>query len=376
MELDFAAPLLDRPGPWATVCVATGRPAEDTAARRELAARAARDELEAHGADRETREAVHRALTTPAPGGSPAGRVVYATAGQVVLDVPLARAPATDLVDFSALPRLTPLVELAAREPTCLLARVDRTGADFWLRSGTGAHAAGEVSGERWPVHRTASADWSEHHFDRSVEETWERNATVVAEELSRLWRRCGADVVVLAGDPRIRHEVRMRLPGPVRAVTTESEHGSRAAGSGDRGRLDHDVDRVRHDRVREHTLDVLERYRAERAKATGAGPAAAAEGVPALVEAAREHRIAALLIDPDGSDVAREVWVGTDPDQVSDRRTDSAYLGAVRPAPARADDALLRSAAATGAEVLRVDGAEAPAGGLGALLRWAEPAR
>ncbi|MDG4865256.1 hypothetical protein P8605_44630, partial [Streptomyces sp. T-3] len=99
----------------------------------------------------------------------------------------------------------------------------------------------------------------------------------------------------------------------------------------------------------------------------------AAAEGVPALVEAAREHRIAELLLDSGGADGRRSVWVGREPDQVSVLRTDARALGESAPSEARADDALLRAAAASGAGALAVEDASGvPEGGLGALLRWA----
>ncbi|MFR9757797.1 hypothetical protein [Streptomyces sp. TR06-5] len=104
-----------------------------------------------------------------------------------------------------------------------------------------------------------------------------------------------------------------------------------------------------------------------------------ATEGVPTLVEAAREHRIDALLVRPDGPDLHREVWVGDDPDQLAVRHSEHRYLGAPEPAASRADDALLRSAATTGADVVYVQAEHLapgtprglPAGGLGALLRW-----
>jgi hypothetical protein len=108
------------------------------------------------------------------------------------------------------------------------------------------------------------------------------------------------------------------------------------------------------------------------------------------VVEAAREHRIGTLLLRPDGPDLGRETWVGERPDQVAVRRTDAQTLGESDPVPVRADDALLRSAAVTAADVLVIpaadplgtsdgsDGSEArgenadiPVGGLGALLRW-----
>jgi hypothetical protein len=119
-----------------------------------------------------------------------------------------------------------------------------------------------------------------------------------------------------------------------------------------------------------ERTVD---RYRA--ARGGGDGGELAAEGVPALVDAAREHRIDTLLVHPEGADLGREVWVGPGPDQLAVRREELRYLGEGDPLAARADDALLRSAAATGARLVTVRGAdEAPVGGLGAVLRWPEP--
>lgn len=67
-------------------------------------------------------------------------------------------------------------------------------------------------------------------------------------------------------------------------------------------------------------------------------------------------------------------MWIGEDADQPAVRRTDLKILGEQHSWPARADDALIRSAVATGAPALSVSSAterEAPAGGLGALLRW-----
>ncbi|KOG88676.1 hypothetical protein ADK38_18480, partial [Streptomyces varsoviensis] len=118
-----------------------------------------------------------------------------------------------------------------------------------------------------------------------------------------------------------------------------------------------------------------MDRFHAGAEPVGGTAPYAAA-GVPALVEAAREHRIATLILGPHGSDAPREVWVGPDPHQVGVRSSDLQYLGEVSPASARADDALVRAAVASGADAVVVnDPADVPAGGLGAVLRWTEPA-
>ncbi len=94
----------------------------------------------------------------------------------------------------------------------------------------------------------------------------------------------------------------------------------------------------------------------------TGTGPprtpdeerrTAAVEGVPQLIEAAREHRLAELLIRPDAPDTQREVWIGEDPDQLAARRTELRNLGEQHSWAARADDALVRAAVVTDAPVL-----------------------
>ncbi|WP_326595215.1 baeRF2 domain-containing protein [Streptomyces sp. NBC_01803] len=373
MNLAFLDPLLHKPGPWASVYFDTSDATEDAAAVRELQARGARDRLADLGADEATCRAVYDTLGGLAP--DDAGRAVFATDGETVLDVPLAAPPPSPpLTSWAVLPRLGPLLDYGERDPTCLVAFVDRRGADLQLRGTHGRpRPADEVRGRQWPMHRTGRADWSERHFQLAVQNTWDENAARIAERLAADAERAHAEMLVLAGDRRERRAVRERLPESLREVTVESDHGGRAAGSSPR-LLDADIAQAREDLAREHTTEALERFEAGRMPAHGRVDAA--EGVPALVDAAREHRIDTLLVRLDGPDLHQDVWVGHEPDQLAVRRTDSRYLGEPAPAAARADDALLRSAAATGADVVALRGAGAgtgamPVGGLGALLRW-----
>ncbi|MDO0924689.1 Vms1/Ankzf1 family peptidyl-tRNA hydrolase [Streptomyces sp. TG1A-8] len=380
MHLSFLHPLFDTPGPWATVYFGAAPNDERGAKQHELSVRQACRTLEEEGADAATVEAVRAALMATSPAEDPAGRVFFATGGQVVLSHRLSRPPRRPIACWAPLPRLTPLLELSGQDPVCLVAYIDRTGADFELRGATGPQDAGQVEGQRRPVHRTASAEWNERHFQLKVENTWEHNAGEIAEALASAYEECGADLVVLAGDPRERRAVHERLPGAVREVTAETEHGGRAAGSSSPA-LEAAVERARQQHLHHHVEEVLDRFRAGRVGTDRATDAV--EGVPALVEAAREHRIDTLLVRPDGSELAREAWVGAGPDQVATRRTDAQALGESDPVLVRADDALLRAAAVTAADVLVVpvpdedeEDPGLPTGGLGALLRWTyEPA-
>ncbi|WP_129843351.1 Vms1/Ankzf1 family peptidyl-tRNA hydrolase [Streptomyces sp. RFCAC02] len=384
MKLDFLDPVLTRPGPWASVYLDTSRTDENAVPVAGLQARDACDRLAADGADDATCRAVYATLEGLGLSGRDVlGHAVFATDGETVLDVPLPHAPPSPPVTgFAPLPRLGPLLDGGAPEPSCLVAYVDRRGADLELRS-TRRHpsGAGHATGQQWPLHRTGRDDWSERHFQLAVENTWEENARHVAEVLAAEAERTGAGMVVVAGDPRERRSVWEQLPEHLRAVAYEADAGGRAAGA-DNSVLDAEIDAARADLAGRRAAEVLDRFRAGRMPEHGD----AAEGVRQLVDAARQHRIDALLMRSGSPDLHRDVWVGEDPDQVAVRRTDAQALGVDEPRSARADDALLRSAAATGADVVPLPAEadardaglgpplgsmELPAGGMGALLRW-----
>ncbi|KOU77899.1 hypothetical protein ADK57_00320 [Streptomyces sp. MMG1533] len=381
MDLAFLHPLYEHPGPWASVYVDTSRHTEDTPHERHLTAIALSRELAGQGADEETCRAVREALEELRHSSEPHGRALFARAGEVVLDPSLTRAPAGNSAHWAPLPHTAPLLELAGEDPVCIVAYVDRKGADFELRSGLGRQDAGTVAGRQYPVHRTRTADWSERHFQLRVENTWEHNAAEIADALAVCQEETRADLLILVGDDRERRTVHERLPKRLDDLVVEAPHGT---GS----RLLHeDVEQARAAHVRQRAERELERFLAARQPGDD-GRAGAVEGVPALVEAAREHRIDELLIRPDGPDAHREVWIGEDPDQLAVRRTDLKILGEQNSWSARADDALIRSAVATGAPAISVTPAtgqtvpagpgqseevekEVPVGGLGALLRW-----
>ncbi|EFL35987.1 conserved hypothetical protein [Streptomyces viridochromogenes DSM 40736] len=365
MDLAFLHPLYEHSGPWASVYVDTSRHTEDTPHERRLTAQAMARELAAQGADEATCRAVQSAIEDLAHSSEPHGRALFARAGEVVLDPSLTRPPqGGDWAEWAPLPRVTPLLELAGEDPVCVVAYVDRKGADFELRSALGREDSGSVTGRQWPVHRTSSADWSERHFQLRVENTWEHNAAEIADALAVCQEETRADLLILVGDERERRSVHERLPKRLHDLVVEAPHGS-----GSR-LLDEDVERARAEHVGRRAEAELDRFRAAR-HSDEEGRAGAVEGVPALIEAAREHRIDELLIRLDGPDAHREVWIGEDPDQVAVRRTDLKVLGEQNSWSARADDALIRSAVATDAPALAVSQEEVPVGGLGALLRW-----
>ncbi|MFI7102320.1 hypothetical protein ACIBK8_23535 [Streptomyces sp. NPDC050161] len=370
MRLSLLRPVIDRTGPWISVYADASYGAEDAAAQQELSAKAVTDRLFELGADEATCGAVHAALVTP-PGGASAadrGRALLAANGEVVLDQRLPGRPVGPFATWSHLPRLTPLLEAFGDDPVCLVVHVDRTGADLTVRDDHGSRGAGRA-------HGTPAADWSERHFRTRPENTWERNAGEIAAAAGAAFDSCGAEIMLLTGDAPERRAVFDGLPEPLRAVTYETGHGGRGPGA-ESERVARDIAQLRAAREQEHVDEVLGRFKASAGPGGGADPEVVA-GVASLVDAAREHRIDTLLISPDGPDVGSEVWVGSRADQLAVHGSELHRLGEAHPAPARADDALVCSAVADGAEAVVIhDVTQAPAGGLGALLRRTESAR
>ncbi|MFJ4466085.1 Vms1/Ankzf1 family peptidyl-tRNA hydrolase [Streptomyces sp. NPDC089424] len=369
MDLAFLHPLYEHPGPWASVYVDLSHPPEDTPRRRSLTAEAMSEELAGQGTDEATCRAVRNAIEELKNSPEPHGRALFARAGAVVLDPPLARAPRHDRALWAPLPRATPLLDLTGEDAVAVVAYIDRRGADFELRSAVTRERAGSVTGQQWPLHRTGSGEWSERHFQLRVENTWEHNAAEIADALAVCQEETRADLLILVGDDRERRSVHERLPKRLHERVVDARHG---AGS---RLLDEDVEQARAAHVRRHAEAELERFLAARA-ADDEGSPRVAEGVPALVEAVREHRVEELVVRPDGGDTHREVWVGEDADQLAVRRTELTILGEQNSWSARVDDALLRAAVATNAPVVSLAPVEAagerdvPTGGLGALLR------
>ncbi|MFF2653337.1 hypothetical protein [Streptomyces sp. NPDC058045] len=354
MDLGFLHPLYERPGPWASVYADTSQ--HDAAAPHERA-RAARDVLRRladQGADQATCEALRSALEELRHSPEPFGRALFAAGGRVVLDPPLAAPPRGTRAGWAALPHTTPLLELAGEDPLCLVAYVDPQGAVLELRGSSGREDPAAVT------------TWPEHHLRLRAEDGPERHAVETAGALAARHEETRADLVVLAGPDRERRAVYERLPQQLRELTVEAEQTM-----GDR-LLPDELAQLREEQVRRHAADDLELFLSARSPGPG-GRRRAVEGVPALLAAARAHRIAELLVRPSGPDGHREVWVGDEPDQVTLPGPVGRPSSPV-PRAARADDALLRCAAMSGAPALSVTSVgpdDAPAGGLGAVLRW-----
>ncbi|MBT2388444.1 hypothetical protein J7E87_03205 [Streptomyces sp. ISL-1] len=378
MELDFLKPLFDRPGPWASAYIDTTRATEDAPRLQKLRERSVASQLVDAGADAYTITALMDRLSHEPVSGAPPGRAVFAAGAEIALDVPLAVTPPRIEATWSVLPHVAPLAGLRGDEPSCLVAYIDRTGADLELRDTHRRENVGQANGKEGQGRGRRSVPTGEWHYRNKVENNWNETADAIADELIRQWPGSGAQLLILTGDSRERRAVYNRLPERIRAVTVETGNGSRSPGAS-KSVLDRQIAHACEEYTRDRLQSALERFRIgrgrpgeHRAAPVDTGHGEAAEGVPAVVDAARSHQVATLLLAQDASDAGRDVWIGPGVDDVAVQRGQARAMGVAKPVLARADDALLRSAAAADAEVLLVpQGMQGPAGGLGAVLRW-----
>ena len=99
-----------------------------------------------------------------------------------------------------------------------------------------------------------------------------------------------------------------------------------------------------------------------------------AAEGVADTLAALRDGQASDVLIADDPSSTAR-AWIGPEPADVAASQEELAERGIEQAVPDRADAALARAAASTGAELhFMPEGEQPPRSGVGALLRYPVP--
>lgn len=388
MDLDFLKTLYenqpDQPDGYVSVYLDTTPSSADAAAELALRWRAARERLAAAGADDATLGAVEDVLSSRTHDAR--GQAVFAASGTVRLNRALPAPPHQEIASYAPLPHVMPLLaQLPAHVPHVLVA-ADRAGGHVLAVSADRTAASGDVAGEQWPVHKVSTGGWSEKRLQRSAEETWEENARLTVDAVVAAAQRVHAEFVVVGGDVRERGLVLGLLPPPLReaAVLIDKEAAPESAAFTEAAETE--VTR-RTDTVSRARLDEF------RVRMNGQDPAArrAVEGLRGTLTALRDGLASDVLIAERGfddqdfdRDLARhdeapgdtfaggtEVWVGPGPADAATAKTLPGEREAPRRARDRADAALVRAAAQTGAKLFFTPpGADPPREGVGALLR------
>jgi hypothetical protein len=373
---DSIGSVYEHHGPFVTAYFDATRTSENGSHEVELRWQELRRSLAGEGAGEEDLTALDETLAEHLDVGGRHGKVVVAADGEVVLDEVMPQPPARPRASLGALPDLMPMLAARPAGIPYVLVVADHTGADLVSVPAELAAAgirpgAMAVAGSRpYPIHKTGRNEWDERHFQNRVDNSWATNARDVAAQVQRQVESIGAELVILAGDPRARSLLREDLPRVLDAATVETveaEAGARAAGASDdpleaavRDALLQFSWRRRRD-VLEHLQQNLGRERF------------AVAGVPGVVGAVRRSQADTVVISDDPSSTLR-AWIGPEPLQLGLSADELSAMGVEQPRQVRFDAALLRAVVGSGADMLVTPNAhDYVDGGIAALLRYDE---
>ncbi|NUR74516.1 MAG: peptide chain release factor 1 [Hamadaea sp.] len=368
MNLRFLRPLYDTPGPWASVYLDDSLDTENGRAEVGLRWRALREALRRQGANEPTVEAVEDAVRGAEPGSGPHGLAVFAHDPELIHTEVMSAPPPVDSAEYGPLPHVAPLLVQRGQRISWLRVVVDRTGGTIESASSSSIDVSGS---ETYPIRKIAPGGYANARFQREAEENWQRNAQDVAEELTRLADTMGPEVIIVAGDVQARRLLVEQLPVRWQNKIVLTDAGSRAPGA-DPEALDDVTTQVIAQTAQEHADSVLDRLRAEHGED-------AAIGIAPVLTAFNRGQVETLLLDAIGL-AGTKLWLDPASGQLAE---DPGTLpgGGTSAQQVLAEDALIRAAATTDADLLMVtatgtDGSPLELrDGVGAVLRYSDAA-
>lgn len=350
----------DKAGPFVTCWLPSPGATEDPRERFRLEWKRAHEQLD--GAPGAAVNALERTLANERPRPNGRSVLLVADAEGDLASTDLADQPAAGSAWHDSLPRLGPVLTALQGLVPHLVVVTDRVGADILAVGETGVETE-TVEGETHFIHRGHPGGWSQRRFQQRAENTWERNARGVAEEVDALRREVDARLVVVAGDPRAVGFLTDHASEELRAVLHHVEGAGRSDGD-PFAELADEVERLVSTVVAGDVVEILERY--EEARQTEG----VANGPERVLSMLSQGRVSDLLVHDDPGDERRAVFeresrqAALEPSQLEE-------LG-LAPTEGRLVDIALWAAHATGARIHFVPhrGPKSPSGALGALLR------
>lgn len=367
MDLSDLSSVLTAPGPFVTVHVGAESAVEQAADRYDAAWKSVLQSLEADGVPQPVRDALWAARGEHSDG---AARLVVAdlSSRSVVLSAPVSTRPPTDTTTQGPLPRLLPLLSDLTSQVPHVVVLADRTGADVAAYFDV-ERVAREVTVKGRTLHlkKVQGGGWAHHRYQHRSENQWKENGEDIAATVAQLAAQIDAQLVVAVGDEREVSMVAKALP-----TEWQDRYVVLPGGRGRDGSEQLVEQRVR-DTVALHvaheTLDLLAQFAQERGQAKRA-----CDGVEDVVQALRKAQVQTLLVTTELPQDAT-LFYGDEPAVLGSSREEVAGLGAERISEGPALEVLVRAALGTGADVQVVphEPKEAPNGGVGAVLRYAD---
>ena len=366
MDIAAISKLYAIDGPFVSVYLDTPSNLPNAAPRLDTRWKSLVQELTEAGVDQATIEAMASARGEHGLGNT---RVIVAAHGKVHLATSSPQPPATEEVVVSSLPRLIPLVDAITMQIPHLVVLADRTGADVLAyTAGPEPEETESVETRRFPHRKVHGMGWATKRWDNDVEETWELSARDVAELIDRVSRDINARLVIASGDDRALQLISQHLPTGLVDKFVKIAGGGRAVDGSD-DVIAEEVLRVISDRVAADTIDLLEKFSEERGQSDRAS-----DGVAATIEALRKSQVETLIFT-DAREAEATAFVGPDPTHLALAAGELNDMGVDTAVEAPLEEALLRAALGTGADVRFVGGGleQSPREGVGALLRYAD---
>ncbi len=365
MRSDRFRPLLDCPGPFASVYFDDSHDTEDAATQLDLKWRALREELERQGADESVTAGIGRAIMDLRPPIGRSGRAVVASAAGVVLNEHLHRPTAEPIVRVSELPYLMPIFEHGFDERDYVLVVVDHAGADITTHV-NGTLNSETVDGAGYPVHHAAGAETSGPGDPQPrSEEAARKNIRAVADRVRELMDDKSMEVLFVVGEVHSRSDLLAQLPERIRDRAVPLRVGARHSG--------HSYDEIERAIEAESARrrirvidDAAERFNAEIGRKEGL----AAEGLGPVCSALRQGAIDTMIIADEIDDLT--VVADEDMTTLAPNADTLSEQGAAPGKTLRADEALPMFAVSIGASLVRTDERISPADGIAAVLRYA----
>ena len=357
MNLDFLRPLYERPGEYASVYLDTSRDHEEGVQQTELRWRDARTQLTSQGADAATLDAMGAALAGP----TAAGRAVFGQAGRMLLTEALPAPPRREIARWARLPHVMPLLAQRAPHLGYLMVTARHDGGEITMVGPAGGELDQEVAGSGWPIHKTGQGGWAARRYENSTEEAWEVNAKELATQVTAAAARVHAELIVLGGDVRSRSLLLDQMGTDLAAITTTIDREIPS----DSATAAQDAAQVIADQAAARSRERFAHWQNQQAQRRGVA------GLAATMAALRDGAVAEVLL-ADHPTSARTAWIGPAPTDLAVSPAELTDRGVPEPVTDRADAALARAMAATGAQLYFLpEDVAAPEDGIGALLRY-----
>lgn len=295
-------------GPFLTVYLDTTRTDPTAASEVETTWRRFREQAAKAGAPEAILSEVEESLLRQPSIGGRHGRAVLANADRILLDRVLPVPPQRELIDWGERPAILPLLQLTPHAVSQLLIEVDRAGADLHLRApedpdltrNAGGHGEDRsVDGGHDELHksRATGADsgrgWRTDNFEARVEDSWERNAEAVAEQVNKLVMKHKPNIVFLTGDVRAQGLLKAELRNEVLERLTELSGGTRGM-SLERASFREELARAVHEHIDATQQEFAEKFRETQGRDTGS-----VAGAFHVAEVLRRGQVDELLFNP-----------------------------------------------------------------------------